>query len=109
MKVSQKQKEERDTNTYLRRRLAWCNRTGQQFDEGEEQYSLFPRALADPDDNPHKGVKSKLIYIDMLLDQILFKPSNSTEFTPYLLPDGFLPYHHFKDIIDEVTTISSEM
>ncbi len=58
-KISQKQKEERDTNKYLRRRLAWCNRTGQQFDEGEEQYSLFPRALADPDGNPHKGVKSK--------------------------------------------------
>ena len=57
-KISQKEKEERDTNKYLRRRLAWCNRTGQQFDEGEEQYSLLPRALADPDGNPHKGTKS---------------------------------------------------
>ena len=28
-RMSQKEKEERDTNKYLRRRLAWCNRTGQ--------------------------------------------------------------------------------
>ena len=58
-KISQKEKEERDTNKYLRRRLAWCNRTGKQFDEGEEQYSVLPRALADADGNPHKGTKSK--------------------------------------------------
>lgn len=57
-KLSQKEKEARDTNKYLRRRLDWCNRTGQKFDEAEEQYSLFPRALVDPDGNPHKGTKS---------------------------------------------------
>ena len=38
-KISQKEKEVRDTNKYLRRRLAWCNQTGQKFDEGEEQYT----------------------------------------------------------------------
>lgn len=56
-KLSQKEKEQRDTNKYLRRRLAWCNRTGQQYDEGEE-YTLLPRALADADGQPHTGTKS---------------------------------------------------
>ena len=32
-RMSQKEKEERDTNKYLRRRLAWCNRTVQTYDE----------------------------------------------------------------------------
>ena len=58
-RISQKEKEERNTNKYLRRRLAWCNRTGQRYSEGEEQYSLLPRALAEPDGSPHKGSKSK--------------------------------------------------
>ena len=55
-KISQKEKEERDTNKYLRQRLAWCNLTGQRVDEGEEQYTLLPRA---PDGNPHKEIKIK--------------------------------------------------
>ena len=42
----------------MQRRLEWCNRTGQQFDEAEEQYLLFPRALVDPDGQPYKGTKS---------------------------------------------------
>ena len=58
-RTSHKEKEERDTIKYLRRRLAWCNQTGQKYDEGNEQYSLLPRALAEIDGSPHKGNKSK--------------------------------------------------
>ena len=43
-------------NKYLRR-LAWCNQTGLQCDESEEQYSLLPRALAEVGGSPHKGSK----------------------------------------------------
>lgn len=58
-RISQLQREQRDTNKYLRKRLAWCNRTGQTFDESQEQYSLLPRSLAEADGTLHKGVKSK--------------------------------------------------
>ena len=58
-KISHKEKEEREISKYLRRRLAWCNQTGQQYDESEEQYSLLPRALAEPDGGLHTGSKSK--------------------------------------------------
>jgi hypothetical protein len=57
-RLSQKEKEERNINKYLRRRLAWCNQTGQKFDASEEQYTVLPRAMADADGNPHKGNKS---------------------------------------------------
>lgn len=77
-KISQKEKEQRDTNKYLRRRLAWCNRTGQQYDEGEEQYSLFPRALADPDGNPNKGTKSN--WTEKLRSR--YNVPNTTPFVP---------------------------
>lgn len=55
VRLSQKEREVRDTNKYLRRRLAWCNQTGQQYDASEEQYSLLPRALAKVDGSPHKA------------------------------------------------------
>ena len=57
-RLSQKEKEERDTNKFLRKRLAWCNQTGQKYDESEEQYTILPRALADADGNPHSHQKS---------------------------------------------------
>lgn len=58
-RMTQQQKEQKETNKYLRKRLAWCNQTGQKFDESEEQYSLLPRSLADVNGSPHKGNKSK--------------------------------------------------
>ena len=75
-RISMKEKEARDTNKYLRRRLEWCNRTGQKFDAGEEQYSLLPRAIADPEGNPHKGTKSK--WTEKLKGQ--YKNPSSTPF-----------------------------
>ena len=42
----------------MRRRLAWCNSTGQRFDEGTEQYSIYPRAISDASGMPHRGSKS---------------------------------------------------
>ena len=58
-RMTQQQQEQKETNRYLRKRLAWCNQTGQKFDESEEQYSLLPRSLADTHGLPHKGNKSK--------------------------------------------------
>ena len=57
-KLSQKDKENKLVTTCLRRRLAWCNRTSIPYNSSEEQYSLYPRALADENGNPHKGSKS---------------------------------------------------
>ena len=57
-RLSQKEKEERDTNKFLRNQLAWCNQTGQKYAESKEQYTILPRALADADGNPHSHQKS---------------------------------------------------
>ena len=84
-RLSQKEKEERNTIKYLRRRLAWCNQTGQRYDEGEEQYSMLPRALAEIDGSPHKGNKSK--WTDKL--QARYSDSDSTPFmsAPEWIPE----------------------
>ena len=55
-KISQKEKEAKIVAKCLRRRLAWCNRLGQSYNP-TEQYSRFPRALADEFGNPHKAPK----------------------------------------------------
>lgn len=39
--------------------MAWCNRTGQTYDPTMEQYSKYPRAIADICGLPHKGPKAK--------------------------------------------------
>lgn len=57
-RVSQKEKELRQVAKCLRRRLAWCNQTKLPFDTTHEQYSVFPRALANEEGNPHKAAKS---------------------------------------------------
>ena len=57
-RMSSKEKEDKDVNKYIRKRLAWSNHTGQKYDESQEQYPILPRALADVDGNPHKGSKS---------------------------------------------------
>ena len=57
-RMSSKEKEDKDVNKYIRKRLAWSNQTGQIYDESVEQYSILPRALSDTDGNPHKGNKS---------------------------------------------------
>ena len=82
-KISHKEKEERETSKYLRRRLAWCNQTGQQYDESEEQYSLLPRALAEPDGGLHTGAKSK--WTDKLKSRY-----NVPGTTPFHLCPGYL-------------------
>ena len=63
-KLSQKDKENKLVNTCLRRRLAWSNRTGLTYDSSKEQYSLYPRALANECGIPHKASKS--IWTDKL-------------------------------------------
>ena len=44
--------------TCLRRRLAWCNRTGLKYDVLKEQYSPYPQALSDEKGIAHKASKS---------------------------------------------------
>ena len=39
--------------------LAWCNHTGSSFNSEEEQYSIYPRALANGNGIPHTGSKAK--------------------------------------------------
>ena len=39
----------------LRKRLAWCARTGNKYNSSEEQYSTLPHALNDPSGKPHTG------------------------------------------------------
>ena len=56
--MNQKEKEAKQVNKCLRLRLAWCNRTGHTYDPTTEQYSLYPRAIADEDGCPLKGSKS---------------------------------------------------
>ena len=57
-KQSQKEKENKVVMTCLRRRLAWCNRTGLKYDVSKEQYSPYPRALSDEKGIAHKASKS---------------------------------------------------
>ena len=62
--LSQCDKENKLVNLCLRKRLAWCNRTGLSYDLCTEQYSTYPRALADENGMPHKA--SKGIWKDKL-------------------------------------------
>ncbi len=57
-KVKQRGKELRQVTKCLRQRLAWCNRTGERYDPEVEQYSVYPRAIADERGNPNTGSKS---------------------------------------------------
>ena len=45
-------------NKCLRQRLAWCNCTRLTYNTVKEQYSLYPRAIADENGHPVKGLKS---------------------------------------------------
>ena len=45
--VNRKLSEIKQVTKCLRQRLSWCNRTGQTYDPNLEQYSIFPRAIAD--------------------------------------------------------------
>ena len=58
--VNLQKKENAQIMKCLRQRLAWCNRTGQTYDPTTEQYSKYPRAIADVNGLPHKGSKSTL-------------------------------------------------
>lgn len=55
-KVTQKQKESKQIIKCLRRRLAWSVHTSEPFTE-QEQYSIYPRALADENGIPTKSSK----------------------------------------------------
>ena len=57
-KVSTKEREMKNVEKCLRRRLAWCNKSGNSYEPGLEQYSIYPRALADCEGRPHKGSKA---------------------------------------------------
>ena len=56
--VNQKLTEMKQVTKCLRQRLSWYNRTGQTYDTTQEQYSTFPRAIADEKGCLRKGVKA---------------------------------------------------
>jgi hypothetical protein len=58
-RLSPNDKENAKVIKCLQRRLAWCNKTGNSFSPEKEQYSLYPRALADENGLPHKSAKSQ--------------------------------------------------
>ena len=84
--ISQKEKELRQVAKCLRRRLAWCNQTKLPFDTTHEQYSKFPRALADEEGNPHKSAKSN--WLDKLQSRYQTAKPPVVVST---LPQGWLP------------------
>ena len=61
-KISQKEREQKQVTKCLRRQLAWYKKTGGTI--AQEQYSPYPRTLADCSGAPHKGNKS--IWTDKL-------------------------------------------
>ena len=81
---SHQEKESEIVIKSLRRRLAWCNRNGQQFNE-PEQYSIFPRALAVANCMPHKSAKSS--WTDKLKSRIpaVFSHTIQREFIPQVV------------------------
>lgn len=70
----------------LRRRLAWCNKTHEPIDLSAEQYSVYPRALADEHSNPHKASKSP--WTDKIRSR--YQSMTPPVILPYL-PTGWVP------------------
>lgn len=56
--VSLKLSETKQVGKCLREKLSWCIQTGQTYDPYQEQYSLYPWAIADEDGCPRKGTKA---------------------------------------------------
>ncbi len=67
-KKSAKDRENERMIKCLQRRLAWCHHTGQQYNVGNEQYSVYPRALSYENGIPHKSSKS--CWTDEQLNQL---------------------------------------
>lgn len=66
--------------------LAWCSRTKLLYDAAHEQYSLFPKALADENGIPHKASKS--IWTDKLESRY---NSSDTPVVMHTMPQGWVP------------------
>ena len=85
-RVTRKEKEAKLVTKCLRRRLAWASRSNQSTQNLSDQYSIFPRALADEYGNPHKASKST--WKKKIRSRYKFAPS------PVLLsaiPPGWIP------------------
>lgn len=85
-RVTRKEKEAKLVTKCLRRRLAWASRSNQSTHNLSDQYSIFPRALADEYGNPHKASKST--WKEKIRSRYKFAPS------PVLLsaiPPGWIP------------------
>ena len=86
----------------LQRQLAWCNHSGMKFDPGNEQYSVFPRALSDENGVPHKAPKRH--WTDKLQDR--YKNMQRKVFTNDLLNAWLLP--HYSVILDAMFLINTK-
>lgn len=58
-RITPLEREQRVQIKCLRKRLAWCAKTGNNYNSSEEQYSILPRALCDNIGNPNTGSKKK--------------------------------------------------
>lgn len=89
-KQSQKEKENKVVMTCLKRRLAWCNRTGLKYDVSKEQYSPYPRALSEEKGIAHKASKST--WTEKLKSRY---SSCQTEVSRNKLPPGWIYDMHY--------------
>ena len=78
-KTTYKEKEKNQPIRCLRRKLAYCKHNSQANDE--QQYSLYPRALADEKGHPQKGNKSH--WTDKLISR--YRTTKPPVFTNYSL------------------------
>jgi len=67
-KINQKEKETKKVIQCLHRKLAWCKHNSQaNYLNSDQQYSLYPGALADEQGRPRKGSKSN--WTDKLINR----------------------------------------
>ena len=66
-RMTAKEREQKRVEKCLRRRLSWCNKAGNSYETGLEQYSIYPRAIADCNKGSKANWTHKLIKRDLEL------------------------------------------
>ena len=84
-RYSQRERELKQVNACLRKRLAWCNLKGEKFDPTAEQYSKYPRVICSEEGKLRTGNKSTWT------DKLQKKYSKSQAILHNWLPSGWVP------------------
>ena len=82
--MNEKEKELKDVNKLLRRRLEWYRVTGITYDPSDDQCSIYPRALSDNCGKPHTGNKS--VWTERLSNRY-----DSSMVVSTMFPDAWVP------------------